>query len=163
MYGWRELITHNLYHFYCCEDNEVLRQLKYGAVCADSFMKYMNRQTCWVEDKIRNVLPEKFVIIVDGWQRKCAHYVRIFTSFYSGLMPSGFEFVLPSMSPLEDETKKSTNGHVEKPKFVSQLSGKPLSNVVAIVGDNFTTHKLVAHKAGCGFLGATNHPFNLTV
>lgn len=28
---------------------------------------------------------------------------------------------------------------------------KPLSNVVAIVGDNCTTNKLAAHKAGCGF------------
>ena len=62
--------------------------------------------------KKANILPEKFIIILDGWSIGSTHYVGIFAQFFD---KQSNESVTPllAISPLQDEKKLSASSHYE--------------------------------------------------
>lgn len=103
----------------------------------------MDRLTTIVEDKVKELLPDRFAAIFDGWSRADAHYVLVFANFPVDC-PCGFGSVLLVIALMEDEESLSVEKHYEFFKFVLLVYKKTIENVSALVIDNANYNKALA-------------------
>lgn len=57
------------------------------------------------------------------------------------------------ISPFVNESKQSARAHLYLVKYVLQLFGKSITNVVALSGDNFSTNMTFVSLSHVGFIG----------
>ncbi len=142
-------------------------------------MKYLHLLTKALEKKISVMLPDKFVLIFDGWSLDGAgtHYVAIFAQWIDPqgillycsyfriifMVAGKIQKVLIAFTPLLEEDDMSSEAHLELIEFVLGLFGKLLSNVICFVGDNCNVNKHLADLAGIPLIGCAAHRFNLAV
>ena len=67
VYGWLEWIIVGGNEFSMVENELDKKYSKLSAITRPTFMKYMNLLTKEVEAKVREDLPQKFGIMIDGW------------------------------------------------------------------------------------------------
>ncbi|MEM9079038.1 MAG: hypothetical protein AAGC43_18510 [Bacteroidota bacterium] len=125
-------------------------------------MKYLHKLTIVVEKKVAERLPDKFAIIFDGWSGGDTHFVGVYATFPSN-NSLGYEKILLSCSPMENEDFLDSNEHYEYLKFVLDLYGKNIDSVVEIVGDNCSTNRCMSRIIGPIFVGCHSHRFNLAL
>ncbi len=77
----------------------------------------MSKLTKRVESKISRILPDKFVLLFDGWTENGTHFMAIFASYPSDTK-LGYATNLLDFSPFEDETSQGTDNHDEYTNFV---------------------------------------------
>lgn len=162
LHGWLEYIIHNLCPFSSCEKEDLARHIRYDRVSLKTLLKYVDLLTKSVEQKISNILPDKFALMFDGWSTNDAHYIGIFAVFASN-HTHGYSRVLLGLTPLENEQSQSSNEHYELFCFILDLFGKSVDNVVALIGDNCATNRSLSRLFECGFVGCASHRFNLAV
>ena len=61
------------------------------------------------------------------------------------------------------ETNYAASTHKDLLDWVSELYGKTLDNVVAIIGDNAEVNKALANLCGKPLIGCASHRFNLAI
>ena len=125
-------------------------------------MKIMDLTTRKVENKIKEVLPDKFALVIDGWTKNSTHFVAIFVSFHADTKV-GFEQVMLAFSPMNSETSFRASDHFGFIEWVLGLYGKSLDNVVAVIGDNVSTNQALADMCKKPLIGCASHRFNLAM
>jgi hypothetical protein len=156
-FGWIEWIVIGLYPFSFCEKeiNRKYSNLK-SAICVDTLMKYMKLICEEVEKTIARILPEKFVLVFDGWSCNFVHYVAIFAVFDS-------KKILLAFQPLFNEADLGHESHAELIISTLNLYQKDLKNVICLVGDNCAVNKALADFLHLPLIGCASHRFNLAV
>jgi len=162
VYGWLRYIIMGLQPFYAVENKVVSEFSQYGPISYNTLMKYMDLLTTKVEEKVKLILPDKLCLVFDGWSSGSTHYVGIFATFPAE-NERKYEKVLIGFSPLEDETNQTAHNHCDLIRFVLNVFGKSVSNVIALTGDNCNTNKAIANQLGVGFIGCASHRFNIFV
>ena len=122
----------------------------------------MDLTTRKVENKIKEVLPDKFALVIDGWTKNSTHFVAIFVSFHADTKV-GFEQVMLAFSPMNSETSFRASDHFGFIEWVLGLYGKSLDNVVAVIGDNVSTNQALADMCKKPLIGCASHRFNLAM
>ena len=115
-----------------------------------------------VENKISNMLPDKFAVVFDGCINGDTHYLEMYASFYNST-ELGHEQCLLAFTPFEDETSQGCSNHLELLRFVLNVFKKSEKSVVALVGDNCSTNIALARELDLCFVGCASHRNNLAV
>ncbi len=78
-----------------------------------------------VEKTISEILPEKFIVIFNGWTTSDNHYATCYASDYEK-NENGYPNALVGFSPIDLEISKNASHHYEFVKFVVNVDGKRL-------------------------------------
>lgn len=128
----------------------------------ETLKKWMFELAVELDQTIKELLPEKFGLILDGWSERSTKYFSLFAE-YPNAETNAKETVLLSISPLFDETNS------EAPNISSWIVDKlgeydkNLDNVLYLVGDNENTNPAVANLMKVPFLGCDSHRLNLAL
>jgi hypothetical protein len=117
-------------------------------------------------EKIQEVLPDKFVLVFDGWTEGTEHYIGVSASY--NRVQNGKDVAvqtLLSMQPLlangiEGMTADDHITHISK---VLQRYDKKCGNVLSLCGDNCNVNGKIASTIKVPLLGCGSHNFNLAV
>ena len=150
------------------------RITKMKAVSSKSVRKHILSLVALVRQKITLRLPDKFVIIFDGWTEGTDHYIGIWASYNTidnGIKDEyGHGKEIPvqsllSMKPLlADGVKGMTaQDHLTHISRILQLYGKQTANVICLVGDNCKVNQSLARAMSVPHIGCGSHKFNLAV
>ena len=97
----------------------------------DTFVSYMQKLTSHVEEKVRNILPPKIGLVLDGWSHQSVYYLGIFAVFNK----SGQQKKRPlSLAPLLDEQSLTAGSHIESIQDVLQIYNKDSDSIIFISG-----------------------------
>lgn len=69
----------------------------------NTLKKYMGASLRKVEEKLANILPTSFGIVIDGWTDGGTHFLAIYASFVDTLSEQVKQYLL-ACSPMGDET-----------------------------------------------------------
>lgn len=130
-------------------------------ISVNTLMKYTERLTRIVEERLKDIMPPALGIIIDGWTEAHVHYMAIFGTFKD---PSG-KLVLPllSCSPMGDETSQGAEAFLGTLDFVMDLFGKSRNSIVFMVSDNTELNPSIARKLKIPFIGCMSHRLALAV
>ncbi len=162
IFGWFEFVVDGLQPFSVVENPTFLKQSRFDPISRKTLAKYLEALSSSVEEKIAQILPDKFAIVFDGWSCGDTHYVAVYATFPYNT-PVGYRKVLLGFSPFEEETSQSAQEHYEYLEFVLSTFKKSFDNVAVLIGDNCNTKKALADKAGMLFVGCASHRFNLAM
>ena len=160
--GWLEFVVEGLQPFQIVENKSITRHVRYAPITVKTLKKYMEKLSQRVENKISNMLPDKFVVVFDCWTNGDTHYLAMYGSFPNST-ELGHEQCLLAFTPFEDETSQGCSNHLELFRFVLNVFKKSEKNVVALVGDNCSTNIALAREFDLGFVGCASHRYNLAV
>lgn len=162
IYSWLRMVTIGLLPFSSVSNEKLLPFVCMEKITYNSFTKYMHKLTKIVEEKIRNILPDEFCLIFDGWTKQTTHFIAVFATFSSS-NELGYDSVLLGFGPFENETSLGTSELYKYLSFTLSIYKKTWDNVTAVVGDNCSVNKSLANRLTCGFIGCSSHRFNLAV
>lgn len=83
IYGWLDWIITNGLPFSSVSDPLFRKYSNLESISVETYMKYMALLTISVEDEIRNILPDVFSLIFDGWtlDGTSTHFIALYASF----------------------------------------------------------------------------------
>ncbi len=139
-----------------CEHQTTRDYTTLEKISANTLRTYLDEVTREVEKAIYTVLPDKFIIIGDGWTFDSVYYFALFASFEAMT-------ILLSMSPLISEESKSAAAHYEAIVYNLSLFGKTVTNVTAYVADNENLNKAIAKLLKVPLIGCASHRLALAV
>eukprot|EP01038_Epipyxis_sp_PR26KG_P016908 gene16908-23203_t len=160
LYHTLKFVLNKNLSFSCVEDPD------YRAVCSEvtsrkTLLKYVDKISQLVYDKIKSLLPSKFGGIIDGWSDGCGtHYMGFYATFMIGENPHK---LLLSIAPLLEETNQNADNHVET--IIQTLAdyGRPKESLTFLVADNTGVNPSIARKLSIPFIGCFSHKFNLAL
>ncbi|KAG7361649.1 hypothetical protein IV203_036750 [Nitzschia inconspicua] len=164
LHCWISLIVDGLLPFSFCENEMARKYMKHGPIARDTVMKYIDKLSEIVENKIAEVLPMKFALVFDRWSSDDnTHYVAVFATFPDPTKEHGYSKVLLSMSPMGDGDNLTAQEHHA---FITDILGvyrKSWENVICLIGENCSTNKATATAASLPLVGCASHRLNLAV
>ena len=92
--------------FSFCEKALVKKYSKLEPISRRTLIRYIQKLTEKTEEKIANMLPDKFAIVFDAWTHNTDHFLALFAAFPDCQ-------VLLALAPLLDEEDFSATSHVE--------------------------------------------------
>lgn len=162
LHAWIECVVKGLEPFSFVTKQHIRRHMKYEPISVKTLMKYMSKLVNVVQTKIRKLIPEKFSLIMDGWDSGNGRFFALFISFPSGTC-DGFQTRFLAFSPLENDEKPNAGEHISFIEFNLGVFGKDVSNVVAIAGDNCSLNKSIAKKLNVKFFGCSSPRYNIAM
>ena len=142
---------------------------KLRPVSSKSVRKHVLSLVTIVQEDIRRRLPDKFVLIFDGWTEGTDHYIGVWVS-YNRIDGShdGKEHAvqtLLSIRPLLADGIESLTAqdHICHINRILTLYGKNNSNVMCLIGDNCSVNQSIARTMDVPLIGCASHKFNLAV
>ena len=84
IFGWVEQCVTNLEPFTFVEDKIVRKYSKLSPICTKTLVKYLERLGKAVERKLRDLIPDTFGLVFDGWTMGSEHYIAIFLLWSRG-------------------------------------------------------------------------------
>ena len=144
LYSWLDwIITDNQpFSFLKKETSKNYSNLR--PVSIPTFVKYMNRVTKIVEQKIAKILGPKFGIMVDGWDAKAFSVVGIYANNYLSTKIDD-QYILLAASPMFDEESFTAPTHAAYILDTVALYGKDQEAIQYMVADNTETMPWLAH------------------
>jgi hypothetical protein len=163
LFGWLDWIISEGLPFCTVEKPLTRKYSSLSPISLETFQKYKNLLTIELEKKIATILPERFVLIFDGWSLEGAstHYIALFAQWMSP--EKTIERALLAFSPLLDENDMTATSHKEFIVSHLEVYEKTLDNVICLVGDNANTNKALADQCNKPLIGCASHRFNLEV
>ncbi len=76
-----DLVVSGLLPFSVLNNALFKEYLVYASFNTLTCLKYIRKLTKFVEEKISQIFPERFALIVDGWTASSTHYFGVFASF----------------------------------------------------------------------------------
>lgn len=95
-HGWLECVVHYLTPFQFVENNVIRRNFRHNSNSVDTLVRYLHKLMSKMEEKIKNALPEKFAIILDGCAGGDTHFVSVFATY----QPAGYNSALLALAPM---------------------------------------------------------------
>lgn len=142
-------------------DDPLTRELfNVEPISSKTLRKYILSVVPIVEDNIREELPNKFCVMLDGWTDNKIHYVAIYCTYTKC---GEYCETLIACAPLLNEEDLSADQHFDF--LVESLSvyGRSLGDVVCLVGDNCSVNQRLSNLCGIPLIGCYSHKFNLAV
>jgi hypothetical protein len=159
LHDWLELVIEDCQPFHYVESKTVRKFTKISKeISAESLMKIAYHVAEDVEQRIASELPEKFGIIMDGWERgHSPHCVALFACFRDPVRKVESRAVaktpLLSIAPFEDETNFTAVNAAIYIRSVLEKYGKTEDNVIFIVADNTSVQPATARQLNAEFIG----------
>ena len=142
-------------------DNEITRRLlNRKVICSKSIPKYILNLNAIVEKKVTSEIPDRFVIIFEGWTECHTHFVA---NFATCNVNGRFHETLTGLAPLLKEDDLGADQLFEFIKANLAFFGKSLENVVAFIDDNSPVNKKVSTDSGIPLIGCSSHKLNRAV
>ena len=145
------------------------RLAKLYPVSSKSVRKHLLSLVTTVQEDIRRRLPDKFVLIFDGWTEGTDHYIAVWVSYnrIDGSHDSkehAAQTLLSIWPLLADEIEGLTaQDHLSHINRIMTLYGKNDSNVTCLVGNNWSVNQSIARTMDVPLIGCASHKFNLMV
>ena len=117
VYGWVHFKVMELRPFSIVENEVFFSHAKFKNISSKTLEKYLGRITKLVEWKISQKLPDKLVIIIDGWSTPSAQCVLLYTTYPSD-NENGYQKVLPGSFSFRVRGKSKYRSHVSFIKYV---------------------------------------------
>jgi hypothetical protein len=136
---------------------------KLQPISVETLMNGIGKLTYLVEEKIKQILPEKFALIFDGWSDSSIHYLAVFAVFSDSKETCGFQKILLSFSPLIHDEDLSAASHHQTVYEILKTFGKDFSNLACVIGDNCAVNQSFARQSNCYSVGCSSHRLNLGV
>ena len=130
IFSWTNWICCTLKPFSFVEDKLNREYTNLVPISVNALKKYMELLTKRVESKVKENLPDKFALVIDGWSQSSLHYVAVFASYGSSTL-TGYSTVLLSFSPMFSEISFVATDHYEFLEWILSLYSKSFENVVA--------------------------------
>jgi hypothetical protein len=150
-----------------CSHTRALAKLR--PVSSKSVRKHALSLVTTVQEDIRRRLPDKFVLIFDGWTEGTDHYIGVWVS-YNRIDGShdGKEHTVQTLLSIRPLLADGIEGlraqdHLSHINRILTLYGKNESNVICLVGDNCTVNQSIARTMDVPLIGCASHKFNLAV
>lgn len=173
LYGWLEWGIMGGQPFNFVEDIYVRRNVKREHISRNTLVKYMEKLGTIVEQKLAQILPDQFGLIIDGWTCNGEHYIAIFATWTDDngyvktyLLCCGVQDELPEDEENTDFTAESIGDYISDEL---NLVGKGFQNLQFISGDNCSVNKKLCAlissliRRPCPLLGCASHRLNLAV
>lgn len=168
------------------EDEYVVKNTRLKPICVETLVKYLERLGKAVERKLRELIPDRFGLVFDGWSMGSEHYIAIFLLWSVGdtvhvrLMCCG---VQDEIEGEEEETtfsaedigdylfdeldllgRSDVRERVMAATAVDADAGAIDNNPIEfLTGDNTATNPRLANLLGTKFKGCDAHKLNLEV
>jgi hypothetical protein len=186
--GWIELILFENYPLDSCEKKRHPHLAKFvtlKSISRNTVKKYLHLLHEKVVAKIKQVLPKKFVLMLDGWTIKTEHYLGVFASFIDQRTKVKQRFLLSCM--VADDVDANTEYTAEvgdnakhfgltaediydelydilKDYGFSDTQLENIEDIVqAIIGDSVSANKKLARIANIPFINCRSHLLNLAI
>ena len=159
-FGWLEYVIGTNQPFNCC-DNEIVRKFtRLDAICAKTLITYMEELQIVVQDKIAQLLPNKFGLLLDGWSTgNSNHFIGLFAVF--GNMNNERQHLLLRMAQLPELSNQNAQNHRDYIIESLAIYNKNLHNILFLVGDNARVNGAIADLCGKNLIGCASHLLNL--
>jgi hypothetical protein len=143
--------------FNWCEDKIVRDFSKLKPISVETLQKYMDLLTEEIENKIREMLPEKFGVIIDGSE----HFFAIFACFPDQAMENR-ECLLAFAPPMQEDDLSAAS-LLDLIIATLSLYSKSLENIVFFCGDNCSVNCKLSDDTSIPLIGCASHRLNLAV
>ena len=142
--AWLDWVCNDLMPFSFVDLPRTRKYSNLSPICRNTLTNYLNLVTLEVENAIKDQLPDKFAIAIDGWTTGRTHFVGIMA-----IVPkeSSYETMLSAFTPLIDETCMNSAEHCRLIEETLELYGKDLDNVVAFICDNCELNKSICETS----------------
>lgn len=139
---------------------------KLKPVSAPMLQRHILSLVSVVKEAIKNELPLKFTLVVDGWTEGSQHYISVMAAYLK--VVDGKEVptqTMLSMQPLlaEGIHGVSARDQLDHVQNVLESYGKAFGNVICLVGDTSSVNQSMARSLNVPLIGCANHKFNLAV
>jgi hypothetical protein len=129
-------------------------------ISSDTLTKYLRLVDVQIDSKLKNEMPARFGIVIDGWTEGTTHYYGLFAAYSKG--NCNYQRFL-TISPPFDET---TYGAESQAAFIVdtvEALERSKEGVIFLVGDNTSTNPRTASLLGIPFIGCASLRLNLAV
>jgi hypothetical protein len=130
------------------------------SIGVDTLTKYLRLVDMEIEKNLKDELPQRFGLLIDGWTEGTTHYYGLFAAYRKGTV--NYQRFL-TISPPFDETEY---GAISQASFIVdtvEAFDRTKESILFLVGDNTNTNPATATKLGVPFIGCASHRFNLAV
>ncbi len=158
IFGWMEWVIMANLPFSFVENDLTIKYTTLESICAKTFSKYLRLLALEVENKVRDELPDKIGIVIDGWSEGNRHYIAVFAAYEKD---GNAKMVLLAIAPPFDEENFDADSHKAFIGDVLEMFNKRLHNLLFLVGDNAPVNKKLADLLQVPFIGCASHRFNL--
>ena len=144
-------------------DNFYFRRFKQEACCRRTLTNYIMRLSNVVCLHIKEEMPTKIGIVLDGWTgQDKVYYVGIFAHY---VVDGVFKRPLIAICPPVVETSHSSNSYYLTILSTLRWYGKSVDDIAYIISDNCSTMKSLAGGDFLNkpFIGCASHKLNLAV
>ena len=167
MFEWIEFIVMKNLPIMTVDCPYTRRMCKPKPISSKSLRGHIMSLSALMKERVTEFLPEKFVLVFDGWTEGTQHYIGV-SAFYSSVSKNGKDvavLTLLSMRPLLADAIEgmTADDHLEHLSIVLQGYGKTLNNIVCLCGDNCSVNRSMSRILGAPLLGCGSHKFNLAV
>jgi hypothetical protein len=119
-----------------------------------------------LRETLRRELPDKFVVVFDGWTEGTHHYIGVAASYMK--MVDGEEVAQQTMLSMKPLLADGIQGmratdHLEHLSRILEKYGKTCANILCLVGDNCAVNQSMARLLNVPLIGCASHKFNLAV
>jgi hypothetical protein len=129
-------------------------------ISVDTFTKYLKLVESRIDEKLREELPVKFGLIIDGWTEGNTHYFGVFAAYSKN--GKNYERFL-TIAPPFDETRFTAQNQADFLVDVMENIGRNKDDILYLVADNTNTNPATADLLDVSFIGCASHRFNLAV
>jgi len=159
LYRWLDWIVRDNLPFSFCESERTRENTKLKPIATNTLKKYMFETVEAIEKRIKEELPPRFAIVIDGWSEGTRHYYGVFAAF-ADKTNKQLSILLGIQTP-QDETNFTAENQVEVIADVLAVYDRDLTSVMLLVADNAAVNSATANLLSVGFIGCASHRFNL--
>ena len=162
IFRWLDWVMMESLPFSFCDRELVRQNAVLEPISTDTLVRYVDLTLEKVEGKLADLLPDKLVLIVDGWSFNEVHHFAFFAKF---LNAESNEILYPLLAvlPLQDEEDLSAESHYQFIATTLQIYNKTTSSVIAFVADNKNLNGAIAKLMKVPMIGCASHRLNLAV
>lgn len=130
------------------------------AISVKTFNKYLKLVEAAIDIKLKEELPAKFGLVIDGWTEGTTHYLGV----YAAYAKSGTNYTrFLTISPPIDETRFTAQTQADFLVDVVENVNRTKKDILFLVADNTNTNPATADLLDVRFIGCASHRFNLAV
>ena len=130
------------------------------AISVNTFGKYLKLVEAVIDKKLKEELPAKFGLVIDGWTEGNTHYFGVFAA-YSKDGKNYTRFL--TIAPPFDETRFTAQTQADFLVDVVENINRSKEDILFLVADNTNTNPATADLLDVPFIGCASHRFNLAV
>lgn len=146
--------------FNFCESDLTLKYTNLQKISTELLIQSMHKVYGKVIQVIREILPDKFPVIFDGWENGNGKY---FVGMYAVIIKEEtIKYILLAIQPLVDGSF-TAEAHALFMEETLMNFGKHVQSISVLIGDNCNVNKCIADRLGVPLLGCASHRLNLAV